>query len=52
MSDISGLHPSDRLKTTVHQCLNRAFIVNNSTLGVIPSVSLNFNYLCILYVQK
>ncbi len=44
MSDISCLHQGDRLKTSVH-CFYRAFIVNNITLGVIPSVILNLNYL-------
>ncbi len=37
IADISGLHQGDRLKT--------AFIVNNSTLGVIPSVILNLDNL-------
>ncbi len=41
MSDISCLHQGDRLKTAFH-CFYRAFIVNNSTLGVIPSVILNY----------
>ncbi len=43
MSDISGLHQGDRLKTAVH-CF-RAFIVNNSTLGVIPLANIEFELL-------
>ncbi len=46
ISDISGLHQGDRLKTAVH-CFT-VFIVNNSTLDVIPSVIFNLNYLSFL----
>ncbi len=44
ISDLSGLHQGDRLKTAVH-LFYTAFIVNNSILGVIPSVILNLDNL-------